>query len=140
LWAISDNEILVSCHEIVPAGNWSPWSDWKKTPEDSRWIEVTACKQGDGKGALWAIDTKQQLWGMGQASPGGDWGGWSGPNWLKAQKVSNIAAVEEGGQKGACLWALTSDYRRSLLSRNRRAVITGPGQPEIRCSQCRLLK
>jgi hypothetical protein len=48
---------------------------------------------------------------MGQASPGGDWGGWSGPNWLKAPKVGNIAAVELGGEKGACIWALTTDYK-----------------------------
>lgn len=110
-WGIAEDGIIVSCHEIVPAGNWSPWSDWKKTPEDSKWIEITACKQGDGKGAIWGIDNKKQLWGMGQASPGGDWGPWSGPNWVKAPKVSNIAAVEMSGQKGACIWALTDDYK-----------------------------
>ena len=110
-WGITEDGILTSCAEIVPAGNWGGWGDWKKTSEDSRWIEVTACKQGDGKGAVWAIDTKKQLWGMGQASPGGDWGAWTGPNWLNAPKVSNIAAVEIGGQKGASIWALTDDYK-----------------------------
>jgi hypothetical protein len=110
-WGITEDGILTSCAEVVPAGNWGGWSDWKKTPEDSRFIEVTACKQGDGKGAVWAIDNKKQLWGMGQVSAGGDWGGWSGPNWLSAPKVSNIAAVEIGGQKGACIWALTDDYK-----------------------------
>ncbi|HEY2962506.1 MAG TPA: hypothetical protein VGJ37_08840 [Pyrinomonadaceae bacterium] len=113
-WGITEDGILTSCHEVVPAGNWSAWGDWKKTPEDSRWIEVTACKQGDGKGALWGIDTKKQLWGMGQESPGGNWGPWAGPNWLDAPKLSNIAAVEQGGEKGACIWALTDDYKATF--------------------------
>ena len=110
-WGITEDGILTSCAEIAPAGNWGGWGDWKKTPEDSRWIEVTACKQGDGKGAIWAIDTKKQLWGMGQVSPGGDWGTWTGPNWLNAPKVGNIAAVELGGEMGACIWALTDNYK-----------------------------
>lgn len=111
-WGITEDGILTSCAETVPAGNWGGWSDWTQTPEKSRWIEITACKQGDGKGALWGIDTKRQLWGMGQESPGGNWPNfWSGPNWLNAPKLSNIAAVEMGGEKGACLWALTDDYK-----------------------------
>jgi hypothetical protein len=114
LWGITEDGILTSCHEIVPAGNWSPWNDWVKTPANSKWIEVTACKQGNGKGALWAIDTDRQLWGMGQRAASEDWGVWVGPNWLKAPKVSNIAAVEMGGQKGACIWALTDDYKASF--------------------------
>jgi len=48
---------------------------------------------------------------MGQISGGGNWGGWVGPNWLKAPKVSNIAAVEMGGEKGACIWAQTDEYK-----------------------------
>ncbi|HKQ99610.1 MAG TPA: hypothetical protein VJT09_02990, partial [Pyrinomonadaceae bacterium] len=57
------------------------------------WIEVTACAQGDGEGALWGLDTKMQLWGMGQESAGGKWGPWNGPNWLSAPKLRNMAAV-----------------------------------------------
>jgi hypothetical protein len=111
-WGITEDGILTSCAETVPAGNWGGWSDWAKTPENSRWIEITACKQGDGKGALWGIDEKRQLWGMGQESAGGNWPKtWSGPNWLSAPKLSNIAAVELGGEKGACIWALTDDYK-----------------------------
>jgi hypothetical protein len=111
LWAITEDGILTSCNEIVPAGNWSPWSDWTHTTPRSRWIEVTACKQGDGKGAVWAIDDKLQLWGMGQAKPDGNWGAaWTGPNWVGAPKVRNMAAVEQGGQKGACIWVIKDDY------------------------------
>jgi hypothetical protein len=110
LWGISEDGILTSCHEIVPAGNWSPWNDWTYTPEKSQWVEITACRQGDGKGALWGLDNKLQLWGMGQAAPGGNWGGWAGPGWVSAPKVRNIAAVEMSGQKGACIWAIKEDY------------------------------
>lgn len=60
-WGITEDGFLTSCHEIVPAGNWSPWSDWPKTSEKSRFIEITACKQGDNKGALWGIDSSRQL-------------------------------------------------------------------------------
>ncbi len=43
---------------------------------------------------------------------GGDWlARWSGPNWLKAPKVRQLAAVEMGNQRGASIWALTDDYK-----------------------------
>ena len=101
-------------------------ADWTLTPHDlkknppelpAEWIEVTACTQGDGKGALWALDTKMQLWGMGQESPGGRWGAWSGPNWLGAPKLRNIAAVETAVKRGnetihgACILGITDDYK-----------------------------
>lgn len=108
-WGITDNGILTSCWQILPAGNWSPWQDFKATPEGSRWIEVTAAQQGDGKGALWGLDSKRQLWGTGQASVGGAWGVWNGPNWLGAPKLRNIAAAE--GPNGAIIWGQDEDYR-----------------------------
>lgn len=124
-WGITEDGTITSCAQIMPAGNWGAWSDWPKPPDDKttnpptpvRWIEVTACEQGDGKGALWALDTKRQLWGMGQESPGGNWGGWSGPNWLDAPKLRNIAAVTTAVKKGnetihgACIWGITDDYK-----------------------------
>ncbi|HWT02393.1 MAG TPA: hypothetical protein VN256_19230 [Pyrinomonadaceae bacterium] len=124
-WGITEDGILTSCAQNMPAGNWGAWSDWPEPPKDKttapptpvRWIEVTACEQGDGKGALWALDTKRQLWGMGQESPGGNWGGWSGLNWLDAPKLRNIAAVTTAVKKGnetihgACIWGITDDYK-----------------------------
>lgn len=125
-WGITENGILTSSAQSVPAGNWGSWEDWPKTPQDlnknppvypAEWVEVTACTQGDGKGALWALDTKRQLWGMGQESPGGKWGAWSGPNWQNAPKLINIAAVEmtvtKGGYTyfGACIWGITDEYK-----------------------------
>lgn len=117
LWAITEGGKLTSCAQGVPAGNWGAWSDWPLPPDSPQLIEVTACTQGDGKGALWALDSKLQLWGMGQESPGGKWGAWVGPNWLEAPKLRNIAAVEttvkRSGESihGACIWGITADYR-----------------------------
>ncbi|MCA1615434.1 MAG: hypothetical protein LC800_15300 [Acidobacteria bacterium] len=110
LWGITDNNILTTCYQITPGGNWSPWQDWPATPERSEWIEITAAQQNDGRVALWGIDTKQQLWGVGQQSPGGDWGPWSGPNWVGAPPLDNIAACQQGGPRGAQIWGVTEDY------------------------------
>jgi hypothetical protein len=125
-WGITESGVLTSCAQGMPAGSWGSWNDWPKTPHDlnanppvlpAEWIEVAACSQGDGRGALWALDTKMQLWGMGQESPGGKWGAWSGPNWLGAPKLRNIAAVETAVKKGnetihgACIFGITDDYQ-----------------------------
>lgn len=123
-WGLTDEGVLVGCYQIPPAGNYSPWQNWAKTPEDSRWIEVSGCKQGNGLGALWGIDEKQQLWCMFQKVKGGDWGPWQGPNWNKAGKVRNIAAVEMGGQKGGCIWIITNDYKFY------KSIQSSPGGPE----------
>ena len=58
-------------------------------------VEVTACMQGDGRIAIWAIDDNRQLWGAGEKTAGSyDFGPWLGPNWLNAPKLRNIAAVQ----------------------------------------------
>ncbi|HVG35038.1 MAG TPA: hypothetical protein VM911_18365 [Pyrinomonadaceae bacterium] len=128
VWGITEEGKLITFNQAMPSGNWLQGSlaDWPLTPHDlnakppvlpAEWIEVTACTQGDGKGALWALDTKMQLWGMGQKEAGGDWGPWSGPNWLGAKKMRNIAAVEttveRRGEKihGACIFGITDDYK-----------------------------
>ena len=117
LWAITEAGTLTSCKQSMPAGSWGGWSDWPAPNPRPEWIEVSACMQGDGKGAVWALDNKMQLWGMGQESPGGKWGAWVGPNWLEAPKLRNIQAVEtmvkKGGDTihGACIWGITDDYK-----------------------------
>ena len=115
LWAITDKGFLTSCYSVVPSGN-SAWSDFPTggkalSPEGLPWIKVTACQQGNGRGALWGIDNKMQLWSMGQLE-NGDWpNSWVGPNWFNAPKVRNIAAVEMKNEKGACIWAITEDNK-----------------------------
>ena len=102
-------------------GRWSRWRDnFHPTPEDSRWIEFTACLQGNGRVAFWGLDDKRQLWGCGEKQKGtGDMGEWNGPNWLGAPRLRNIAAVE--GARGAVIVAQDEDYRVLINSQ------TSPG-------------
>lgn len=108
LFAIIEDGSLVHTHSLMPGNSWSGWADFPATPEKSRFIEVTACRQGDWRAAVWALDEKRQLWGAGQESKGGKWGPWSGPNWMKAPKLRNIAAVE--GMNGAIIIGQNEDY------------------------------
>jgi hypothetical protein len=108
LFVISENGHLSYSSLINSTGNWGGWADLPETPEQSRFIEVAACEQGDGRSAVWALDTKRQLWGAGQESPGGKWGPWTGPNWVGAPRLRNIAAVE--GKNGAIIVGLGEDY------------------------------
>ena len=111
LWGILDSGALISTNMLLPSGV-TPWKDVPKTKEGLPWLEVSACTQGDGRGAFWGIDSKMQLWGMAQQA-NGEWpsNGWTGPNWLDAPKVRNIAAVEMANQKGSCIWAITDDFK-----------------------------
>lgn len=110
LWGITEDYSLVTCYQLTPGGDWSGWEGWAATPENSEWIEITAAQQNDGRVQLWAIDTKRQLWSCWQTSPGGNWTAWSGPNWDGAPTLSNIAACQQGGPRGAQLWGITEDY------------------------------
>ena len=110
LWGITEDYALVTCYQITAGGNWSRWQGWPATPDNSQWIEVTAAQQNDGRVQLWALDTRRQLWSCWQTSPGGNWTGWSGPNWNGAPRLSNIAACQQGGTRGAQLWGITENY------------------------------
>jgi len=89
--------------------SWSRFRDnWNGA---SQLIEVTACQQGaNGKVAVWGLDDRRQLWGSGEETAGtGNFGGWAGPNWLKAPKLRNIAAAE--GPNGAIIVGQDEYYR-----------------------------
>ena len=111
LLGILDEGGLIWCQMLLPSGV-TAWKDFPKTKEGLPWIEVVGCTQGiNERGALWGIDNKLQLWGIGQQD-NGEWpNGWTGPNWLRAPKVRNIAAVDMRGAKGATIWAITEDYK-----------------------------
>jgi hypothetical protein len=129
VWGITEDGVLMFCNQHVPPGNWSPWQKWPETPSDTtknppvlpaRWIEVSACAQVEGRAALWALDTKMQLWAMFQDERGGKWGPWQGPNWKNAPKLRNIAAVDISAPSspssrqtilGACILGITDDYQ-----------------------------
>ena len=110
LWGILEDGMLITC-TITKSGT-SQWDSFSKTNEALPWIEVAACKQGlHSGGAIWGIDSELKLWGNGQDPTSGQWGDWGKPNWKRAPKVRNIAAVEMGGSKGATIWAIRSDYK-----------------------------
>ena len=123
-WGITDDGVLIGCTQIAPAGDYTPWQEWTRTPQHSRWIEVSGCKQGNGFGVLWGIDEELQLWCMFQKVEGGEWGPWQGPNWNNAPRVRNLAAVEMGAQKGGCVWIITHDYKFY------KSIQSAPGSPE----------
>jgi hypothetical protein len=108
LFAITSNGHLAYSYSDTTVERWSAWADFFETPEKSRFIEVTACEQKDGRSAVWALDDRRQLWGAGQETPGGKWGPWVGPNWLGAPRLRNIAAVE--GKNGAIIVGQNEDY------------------------------
>lgn len=92
-------------------GRWTRWRDnWHPTPEQSRWIEFTACRQANGRVTYWGLDEKRQLWGAVEKVAGtGDMDEWSGPNWHGAPRLRNIAAVE--GRNGAILIGQDEHFR-----------------------------
>ena len=98
---------LISCYKQAPANTWSSWKPWPLTPEKSQFVELAAALQYDGRAALWAIDTKLQLWCCYETTPGGKWSSWNGPNWNGAPKLFSIAACQQGGSRGATLWGVT---------------------------------
>lgn len=106
-----DGHLAVAFQSGGPGSRWSRWRDnWHPTPQDSRWIEFTACRQGDGRVAYWGLDDHRQLWGAGEVRKGtGDMGDWVGPNWLGAPRLRNIAAVETS--RGAIIFGQDEQYR-----------------------------
>lgn len=110
LWGITSDYGLVTCYQTTPGGSWSGWETWGPTPQNSQWIEITASQQNDGRVQLWGLDTNHQLWSCWQTSPGGDWTGWTGPNWDGAPPLINICACQQGGTRGAQLWGITENY------------------------------
>jgi len=110
LWGITEDFGLATCFQITAGGNWSSWAPWFATPQNSQFVEITAAQQNDGRVQLFALDTKQQLWSCWQTSPGGDWTGWSGPNWNGAPRLQNIAVCQQGGSRGAQIWGIDENY------------------------------
>lgn len=106
---LKEDGLLAVCYNTGSA--WSRFrNDWHGPPQGARFIEVTACQQGDNRVAIWGLDENRQLWGTFEATAGHfDFGDWIGPNWQGAPKLRNIAAVE--GSNGAIIIGQDEDYR-----------------------------
>jgi hypothetical protein len=112
-WGTQSNGNLYTTYEERPGGPWHSWvgKDWAGGGNPPQVYEIAAAQQNNGCVQFWALDMKLQLWSTGQTSPGGNWTPWSGPNWNKAQAgLKRIAASQQGGSRGAQLWAITDDF------------------------------
>ena len=109
VWGLTDKYDLVSTYQQTPGGSWSSWSDlgWANAPGSLQ--QIAACQQNDGRCQLFATDSDQQLWTIWQTSPGGDWSGWSGPGWNGAPLFNQLAACQQGGNRGAQVWGIDDD-------------------------------
>lgn len=114
VWGVTNNYTLVTNWQATPGGQWSGWQNIANPPSTSGVIQVAAAQQNDGRCQLWVTDNQQQLWTMWQTAPGGNWTAWSGPNWNQAVKFAALAASQQGGKRGAQLWAITD--RDALLT------------------------
>lgn len=137
LWGIQFNNQLFSIYQDSPGGGWSGWlgPNWNQSKPV---IDIAASQQGtgDARVQLWALDQKQQLWSCWQTSPGGDWTGWSGPNWNSAPQLNGIAACSQGGSRGAQLWGIDQNY--NLNTTYQTSAGNGwsswfPWSPQIQC-------
>lgn len=102
LWATTDKDALLTCYQETPGGKWSQWSSFLNAPPA---LAMAACQQNDGRVQFWMLDQSQQIWGASQTSPGGNWTALTGPNWNGTQQLQALAASQQGGNRGAELWA-----------------------------------
>jgi hypothetical protein len=112
LWGVQLNGKLNTIFQIAPGGGWSEWRgpDWAGPGYPKQVYELTAAQQNDGRVQFFALDLNLRMWAISQTSPGGDWSGWSGPNWNNAPtEMKLIVAAQQGGSRGAQLWGLTED-------------------------------
>ena len=102
LWATTAANALLTCYQETPGGGWSQWGNFLNAPPA---IDMAACQMNNGSVQFWLIDQQQTLWSASQTSPGGNWTSWAGPSWNLTAQVQAIAASQQGGSRGAQLWA-----------------------------------
>jgi hypothetical protein len=113
VWGVTQDYTLITNFQVTPGGTWSGWSPMGSGPVQAGVLQAAAAQQNNGCVQLWVTDTQEQLWTIGQTSPGGDWDGWSGPNWNGAPKLQQLAACQQGGSRGAQFWAFDGKDRLS---------------------------
>ena len=109
VWGATEQYALLTNFQLTPGGAWNGWSPMGSGPVQAGVLQIAAAQQNDGRVQLWVTDKMQQLWTMWQTSPGGDWSAWAGPNWNGAPLISQLAASQQGGSRGAQLWATTDE-------------------------------
>jgi hypothetical protein len=117
LWGVQFDGTVNTIYQITPGGSWSEWmgSDWAGPGFPEQTYDLAAAQQSNGCVQFWGLDQNLALWTTSQSSPGGDWAGWSGPNWNNAPKgMKRLAACRQGGGRGSLLWGISQDF--SLVS------------------------
>lgn len=77
VWGISASGQIWTLYQITAGGPWSSWEGPGFKGQPVPMTKVVAALQNTGNVLLWSVDQSDQLWIIGQGSPGGDWGGWT---------------------------------------------------------------
>ena len=107
LWACGADGQIWTLYQVTAGGAWSGWEGPGFKGQPAPMFKLAAAQQNNGNVMLWTLDSAGRLWGIGQQSPGGDWGGWQGPSFAgQPEPFVEIAASEQGGSRGIEIWAL----------------------------------
>ncbi|WP_426043982.1 alkaline phosphatase family protein [Caulobacter sp. DWR3-1-2] len=116
LWGVDTSGQLRSTYQETPGGSWSAWSGVWNGASPASLVSLAATQQNDGKVRLWVVDANHLLYSNAQASPGGNWTGWSPGGWSNPPPLRTVAASQQGGARGAQLWGIdTSGQLRSTF-------------------------
>lgn len=101
LFAMDGSSTIWVTLQQGPSGNWNPWQgpsvDNQSVPLDA----PCAAEQGGNRGVqFWALDQNSQIWTLYQDTPGGQWDGWFGPDFVN-QPVS-FTQLAAAGQGNGC--------------------------------------
>jgi len=106
LWGIDAEGQIWTLYQTTPGGAWSHWEGPGFKGQSVPMTRVAAAGQNTGSVMLFALDTNGSVWSIGQVSPGGNWGAWSGPNLADQPKpFHQISAAQQSGNRGVELWA-----------------------------------
>jgi hypothetical protein len=106
LWGIAGDGQIWTLYQATPGGTWSKWEGPGFKGQPVAMTRVAAAGQSNGTVALFSLDAAGSVWEIAEMSPGGNWGGWSGPN-FESQSLPfvEIAAAQLSGGLGVQLWA-----------------------------------
>ena len=110
LWSIDHTGNIWTLYQKTAGGAWSSWEGPGFKNQPVPMTRVAAAGQNNGCVMLVALDAAGQVWSISQTSPGGNWGGWSGPN-LAGQPCPfhTVTAAQQGGSRGIEIWATDID-------------------------------
>jgi hypothetical protein len=108
LYGITNDYGRLNCVQETPGGAWSNWGG--TAPPPAKALQVAAAQQNNGCCQVWVTDSHQNLWSATQSEPGSNW--WTpfsnwGKSWNNAPHLDGLAAVQQGGSRGAQLWGIT---------------------------------